>query len=410
MDLLPFFQNQMPPQQRSMGEPVVTLEKPGEWSTTIKVCFDTPENMNHNESKYSPSFSCLERIWKLGIVNQQTSDGKYVNHGIFLQLDSGINVPPSINISIIFRVRNSNRDEMGKHLSNVNFEAGTRNGIAKFLKWYELSGYVVKGKLTVEIQMKSNSFNPSLPQTFIPKNPSSVVKRFRDERLSDVVFEVGGQQQTTKTKKKKAKCSPTLFHAHRIILEDNAPTLAELCRLAVNGTKKGEGLVIVPITDVKPNIFHMLLYFVYGGEISVEDMTMYAREIIDAADKYGVSSLKLKAEAFFVHTTKITVENMMEHLLYADAKNCPLLKETVIDFAVENGDDVLDKVSLKDLPPGMYTDLFVSMMRWKKGNGKGGEKKLSTMRVSELREKLNEKGMDVDGSRESMIASLNKNA
>jgi len=47
----------------------------------------------------------------------------------------------------------------------------------------------------------------------------------------------------------------------------------------------------------------------------VEDMTKYAKDIIDAADKYGVSSLKLKAEAFFVHTTKITVENMMEHLL-----------------------------------------------------------------------------------------------
>jgi len=81
----------------------------------------------------------------------------------------------------------------------------------------------------------------------------------------------------------------------------------------------------------------------------------------------------------------------------------------VIDFAVENGDEILDKVSLKDLPPGMYTDLFASMMRWKRGNVKGGVNKLSTMRVSELREKLDKRGMDVDGSRESMIASLNKN-
>ena len=67
MDLLPFFQNQVPPQQRSMGEPVVNIENSREW-VAIKVCFDTPDNMNKNESKYSPSFSCLERMWKLGIV------------------------------------------------------------------------------------------------------------------------------------------------------------------------------------------------------------------------------------------------------------------------------------------------------------------------------------------------------
>jgi len=121
MDLLPIFQNQMPPRQRSMGEPVVNIENSREW-VAIKVCFDTPENMNKNESKYSPSFSCLERMWKLGVVNQQTDNGKYANHGIYLQLDS----EESINVSIIFRIRKSNLDEKGQQLSNVNFEAGKR--------------------------------------------------------------------------------------------------------------------------------------------------------------------------------------------------------------------------------------------------------------------------------------------
>jgi hypothetical protein len=61
---------------------------------------------------------------------------------------------------------------------------------------------------------------------------------------------------------------------------------------------------------------------------------------LDAADKYGVVSLKLEAEAAYVESTKITVDNAMDNLLYADAKNCALLKEAVIDFLTDNGREV----------------------------------------------------------------------
>jgi hypothetical protein len=33
---------------------------------------------------------------------------------------------------------------------------------------------------------------------------------------------------------------------------------------------------------------------------------------------------------------------MMDNLLYADSKNCALLKEAVMDYVVENGQDVLE--------------------------------------------------------------------
>ena len=39
---------------------------------------------------------------------------------------------------------------------------------------------------------------------------------------------------------------------------------------------------------------------------------------------------------------------MMEHLLYAEAKNCALLKETVLDFMVDNNVEVLKKVSFNN--------------------------------------------------------------
>ena len=50
-----------------------------------------------------------------------------------------------------------------------------------------------------------------------------------DEETADVVFEIGGEQQT-KGKRKRAKKCTTNFHTHRPILQKCAPTLYEMCK------------------------------------------------------------------------------------------------------------------------------------------------------------------------------------
>jgi hypothetical protein len=40
---------------------------------------------------------------------------------------------------------------------------------------------------------------------------------------------------------------------------------------------------------------------------------------------------------------------VVEHLLYSESKNCALLKEAVIDFIVENKDEVLHKISFNEV-------------------------------------------------------------
>ena len=80
-----------------------------------------------------------------------------------------------------------------------------------------------------------------------------------------------------------------------------------------------------------------------------------------------------------------------------------------MDYVVENGKDVLEKVSLKDVPAGVFSDLLTAMTRKemiKASNVESTDDQLTTMRVSELRKRLDKKGLDVDGSREAMIAAL----
>ena len=172
-------------------------------------------------------------------------------------------------------------------------------------------------------------------------------------------------------------------------------------------------MVPIPIMDVKPDIFRHLLCYAYGGTVSDEDLKANAKEIIDAADRYEVVSLKLKAEASFVTSTTITIDNVMDNLLFADSKNCALLKEAVMEFVVENVDDVYKKISFDDVPGHLMKDLLSAMQRkgaGKKGNGNKSRDKYTTMKISDLRKQLHGKGLDVDGSRETMIATLKESS
>ena len=275
------------------------------------------------------------------------------------------------------------------------------HGYDDFAKRSKIMKSLVNGTLVIEVRMRLVDTNKSIPP-FIPQNPinKNVLELLDDEESADVVIEVGGQQDTGDNKR--AKISTTTFHAHRAILKNCAPALYDMC-VSSDG---GDDVTSVPITNVTPEIFRHMLHYIYGGKISEEDLKESSKEIIDACDKYGVVHLKLEAEACYVNSTTISVDNMMDNLLYADSKNCALLKEAVIDFVVENGQDIIGKVSFDDVPGSMITDILTATTREKKKSANSGEGDLSTMRVSELRKKLDEKGLDVDGSREAMIARL----
>jgi len=290
-----------------------------------------------------------------------------------------------IEIDFSFTVRNS----AGKEVARAGNTARNSScwGEVDFATRSTIMDALVEGTLTIEVRMRLTTEPKSfVSHQFIPENPlcTNILKMFIDEESADVVFEVGGGRQAKRTRKK-AKTSSVNFHAHRLILKK--------------------------CTDVRPQIFWCVLYYIYGGKLTDDDLQANAKELIDAADKFGIVTLKLEAEACYVESTTISVDNMMDNLLYADSKNCALLKETVMDFIVENGQDVLEKVSLKDVPGGMFADLLTAMTRGKKKDTNTGEDgdELSTMRVSELRKKLDEKGLDIDGSREAMIASLEDN-
>ncbi|KAL7525069.1 hypothetical protein ACHAWF_001197, partial [Thalassiosira exigua] len=227
---------------------------------------------------------------------------------------------------------------------------------------------------------------------FIPTNPClrGILKLLSDENSADVVFEVDGKS----------------FHAHRLILRACAPTLAECCDGA-------DGMKPVPVTGVDPEIFHHVLCYVYGGKVPDEVLKERSKDLIDACDRLGVGNLKVEAEGWYVKSTDITLENFVDLLNFSDTKKCALLKEKVLDFLVENDTSSLHMLSEGVVPQSdsMLTDFLTATSRKRRkteGNCCDDPISFKTMAINVLRMELDQRGLDVDGTREMLAAALRK--
>lgn len=329
----------------------------------------------------SPEFSCLGGRWYLDIY-PGGSDHDNSDEGmmaVFLYNDN-VTHGDIDTILVSLSVRNAAGEEVA-NIWRCEPDSNHSWGAANFAKRSEIMDSLVEGTMTIDVKMKRSGPPTCSSAAFIPKNPicQHVLKMFMDEGSADVVFEVGGQQKENACKK--AKIPTTNFHAHRLILQSCAPDLADMC-----GPGSGKDVTSVPIAGVKPDVFKHMLYYVYGGEVPDEDLVSSAKDLIDAADKFGVVTLKLEAEACYVKSTALTIDNILDHLLYAESKNCALLKEVAMDFMVENASDVMTKVSFKNVPGTLMPDLLAAMERGKKKGNDTNANNFNTMRVP--REKI----------------------
>ena len=91
-----------------------------------------------------------------------------------------------------------------------------------------------------------------------------------------------------------------------------------------------------------------------------------------------------------MESTTFSLEDVMEHLIYADSINCALLKKAAMDYILMNKAEVLEKmVSFDDVPSTLTRDLLAAVARGEReeggADGNNAELQFSTMRISKLR-------------------------
>ena len=378
-------------------------------SVTTKVQFDgfadlpTQRDAVGEYCVESEEFTCLGIEWRLRISPCDTRTDGLIMVSAFLRNSSKKNIHIDYSFSVKGYASGEVYTSLFKPANVVNDDSeiwgediGMRSNIIQTL---------VDGALVIEVCMKLADKTQKTHSPFIPENPSCKIIQgmFMDETYSDIFFELGGQQFNSK-ERKKTKTSTVIFPAHQFILTKCSSTLAKLCESA------GDKTAPIPIPDVSPDVFRHLLYHLYGGKVADDDMKTHAKEIVDAADRWEVVDLKLEAEACLVQTTAFGVENLLDLLLFAESKNCALLKEAAMDFILETKDEVLEKVSFDDAPGALVRDVLAALRRGEKRRGTVGDNgtDLSAMSISKLRWKAHRNGLNVDGSREMLIAALER--
>jgi hypothetical protein len=221
-----------------------------------------------------------------------------------------------------------------------------------------------------------------------------------DKESVDVVFKVGGQHATTRVNTNKIKAASRKFYAHRLVLTKAAPQFAEICMMSNEST-------IIP--NMMTCIVEDMLMYIYGHPIQMLPTRM--QNIIEAAEKYGVTNLKLETDVNYVSFIQKTlgVQNMMEHLHYADAMNLAYLKEAVMDFIVGNKVEIMKNKVLANAPGDIVNDVLAAMARSEvraRAVGKNDDVELGTLGISDLHRRMHANGLCVDGSREALIAAI----
>jgi speckle-type POZ protein len=394
-------------QIRNATVSVAIAPPPPRWKAfhfNVKNFKDLPTTTEH--FVVTPEFSCNGHNWVLIIYpgGYDPADEGYVS--IFLFHRSERSITANFELMVIDKAgKKRSAIESSHHFEGSGIQ-GDGRGSPTFIRRSTILNEHQNildsdGTLTIGVLIEEEQTD-----MFVPKNPLHKMMQgiFLDEATADVCFEVISSAGA-KEGKKKAKASD-LFHAHHLILKTGAPMLANLFDLDDSAGK----LATATISDIKPDIFRHLLYYVYGGSVPEDDLKTHAKAIIDAADKYSIINLKLEAEAAYVKSTDITMDNAMDNLLYADAKNCALLKEAVMNFLAENSSDASEKISFNDVPGHLMKDLLVAFSNKSKKDETNTTDELTSLSVSALRRKLEEKGLDIDGSREAMIESIKNNS
>ena len=230
-------------------------------------------------------------------------------------------------------------------------------------------------RIDVEIQVKDDK-----DDLFQPKNDhcSKMLALLESGKKTDASIMVGG------------KC----FHVHSLIIDSNSPILAS----NMNGS----------IDNVHSDVFQLLLEYIYSGRVpSKENIIDHGRDLIDVANRYEMTGLKMSVENILVRERVMTKENVADYILFADAKCCPLLKEYAICYFLMYHKEVLKSEHSKCLRDSAAL-LSEIMLLMNNGNetDDGPKNVFEKMNVTALRKELDKRNHDVDGSKDALIFRL----
>ena len=302
----------------------------------------------------SPKFTCAGYNWCLDIYPGGSFNAADGMVSVYLSNRSSTEeVIAKYEISLMMRCGRTYKTKITSGHFTVEQEVdktyylrgGWQNFASRNIILNESNDILKEGTLTFVVRIMPDK---EYCRRSIVKQPNlvdDIFKLFGEDSTADMAFSVGGR----------------MIFGHRLILKVRAPELFQLAEQFDVDTP-------MPINDVDPELFEMMLKHLYGKSISSYYWRKHSKQILEASDKYGFSELNLEAEAQHILFMTLTAENAVDELLYADGHHCMDLKKAVIEYIVQNGKTVIASASFPKLAesPELMTEV---MRQFAEANG-----------------------------------------
>ncbi len=154
------------------------------------------------------------------------------------------------------------------------------------------------------------------------------------------------------------KCKEKSIKAHISIIASGSPVLAAMFQHDFVENRER----IVEISDIKPIVFESLLRYFYTGDVNLEIADV--AQLLVAADKYGVDSLKDECSQFL--SRNVALENSVQYLVLSHLHNSAELHEKTLDFLSRNAEAVCCRKDWMEVIKNYPELSFTAMQRMAK--------------------------------------------
>ena len=193
------------------------------------------------------------------------------------------------------------------------------------------------------------------------------------------------------------------FNAHKIVLRQRSKILHSM----IEGSTDGK---VFPIHDVREEIFEAMLEYVYTVKTPPFNKIDDIKGILVAADKFGLTDLKLLVE-YNLAGKMLHTENVIDLFILANSHSCSLLKEDSMKLFVSNADKIMDSDDWKLIQES--PELLEELLRFLAVTSKSiirtnnvTPENVNDADIRSLRNASMKANLEIDGSREMLISRL----
>ena len=259
------------------------------------------------------------------------------------------------------RNQRKNSKEMSTELYTMISEGGTCSvGFGEFVSIKELKDnpdLLPGGSLTCVCDLTVYGPEATISGSKNPDEELAIVDNCGKE-MNDQIGKLFGEKNFSDVK---ITCGEEVFDCHRNILSVRSPVFDAMFQsdMIENRSKN------VVIKDIKPEVVKEMIYFIYNGETSTENvMNEIGRDLLGAANKYQLELLKNKCEEKLC--SLLDISNSVELLVLADLHQASRLRRMALKLVTKNMDAIVNTEVYNDFTahyPGLALEITQALVR-----------------------------------------------